>query len=267
MGHFGSSARRDRAFPGVRAPDRCGPRRAAACLLTVALALLLGAGAAQAQSVTLVDEGLNLPGAHAPTGSVEAGNGQFTITWQAATTGPGSDNWFVLRRTPEGSTTPTQTTVTTSPHTVTDLDPGSWEVCIARGRLNRQPNFACATVVVQSMIGFSSASVNGTALSVTFSENLATTSAPAGSVFTVKATPSGGGTARTIRGTSAAVTISGATASATLASAVRSGETVTVSYAKPATNPLQDADSDEVADFSDQSVGLTTRCRSSPARG
>ena len=58
-----------------------------------------------------------------------------------------------------------------------------------------------------------------------------------------------------IAGTSAAVTISGATANVTLGSAVAEGEAVTVSYAKPASQPLQRQDAGpEVRDFSDQPV-------------
>ena len=106
---------------------------------------------------------------------------------------------------------------------------------------------------------FESATVNGAALSVTFNQTLDTTSAPAGSNFTVTATPASG-TARTINGTSAAVSIAGATASLTLASAVAGGETVTVAYTKPGTSPLRDtaATPNAVASFTGQSVTNNT---------
>ena len=109
---------------------------------------------------------------------------------------------------------------------------------------------------------FSSATVNGKALSVTFDQNLNTGSAPAGSAFTVTATPPGG-TARTIAGTGTA-TISGTkigetrTAHVTLASAVDAGETVTVAYTKPASNPLQDTGGYAVKDFSAKTVRNVT---------
>ena len=102
---------------------------------------------------------------------------------------------------------------------------------------------------------FQSATVNGTALSVTFDEALDTTSAPAGSAFMVTATPSSGA-ARTINGTSAAVSISGAVVTVTLASAVAHGETVALAYTKPGTNPLRDTATtpNAVATFSGKTV-------------
>ena len=90
-------------------------------------------------------------------------------------------------------------------------------------------------------------------LRVAFSRNLNLASLPAGSAFTVTATPPGG-TAREISGTSAAVNVIGRTVGVTLASAVAAGETVTVSYAKPDSNPLQSAHGTDVADFSGKGV-------------
>ncbi len=113
--------------------------------------------------------------------------------------------------------------------------------------------------------GFSSAWVNGTALEVTFDRSLDADSASASSAFTVTATPESGA-ARTINGASAAVTIDGATASATLAQAVAEGEAVTVSYAKPASKPLQDASGNEVLDFSGQPVFNATGDTEPPRR-
>ena len=85
---------------------------------------------------------------------------------------------------------------------------------------------------------FESASVDGTALTVTFDEPLDGESAPAGSRFTVIATPQAG-SARSIAGTGTA-TVAGATVSVALASAVAHGEGVTLAYAVPATNPIRD---------------------------
>ena len=78
-------------------------------------------------------------------------------------------------------------------------------------------------------------------LTVYFNGILSTRSVPASSAFTVRVTPAGGGNERTISGTGT-VAISHAFATVTLASAVAEGETVTVSYAKPAANPLQYVD-------------------------
>ena len=95
---------------------------------------------------------------------------------------------------------------------------------------------------------FDSASVDKQVLNVYFNDVLSTRSVPASSAFTVRVTPSGGGMARTILGTGT-VAISHVTATVTLASAVSEGETVTVSYAKPAANPLQHQDGQSVASF------------------
>ena len=95
---------------------------------------------------------------------------------------------------------------------------------------------------------FSSAAVNGTALTVTFDENLDTSSLPAGSAFTVSGGRTGTGT----------VSVSGAVASVTLDRAVTAGETVTVSYTTPTANPLQDAAGNDVADFSGKDVTNNT---------
>ena len=122
---------------------------------------------------------------------------------------------------------------------------------------NAVASFAGETVSTDATAPrFASATVHGTQLSVTFDEALDPGRTPAGGVFTVTATPPGGGAARTIAGTSAAVSITGATAGATLASAVVDGETVTLAYEKPATHALRDTDAtpNEVAAFSGAAV-------------
>ena len=54
------------------------------------------------------------------------------------------------------------------------------------------------------------------------------------------------------------VTVSGKTAALTLSTGVLFGDTVTLSYAPPAANPLQDAEGNKVATFSDQAVKNNT---------
>ena len=95
---------------------------------------------------------------------------------------------------------------------------------------------------------FSGAAVNGAVLTLTFDESLDTGSLPAGSAFTATAKPAGDA-ARDLAGTGTA-SVDGVTATVTLAAAVAQGETVTVAYAKPGSNPLQDAFGNEVAGFS-----------------
>ena len=97
----------------------------------------------------------------------------------------------------------------------------------------------------------SSAAVDGKQLTVTFDEDLDTGSVPAVSAFTVSATV--GSDTRSIVGTGTPV-IDAATVTVVLGSAVLSTETVTVAYAKPNSNPLQDAPGNEVADFTGQAV-------------
>ena len=95
-----------------------------------------------------------------------------------------------------------------------------------------------------------SATVDGRTLAVIFSEFLDTGSTPAGSAFTVTATPEGG-SARSVSGTGTAAVVGG-TATVTLAGSVAPGEALTVAYAKPASGPLRDSSENEVADFSGQ---------------
>ena len=99
----------------------------------------------------------------------------------------------------------------------------------------------------------SSATVSGSALTITFSETLdtRTTAKPAAGDFAVKV----GGTARTVN----AVAVTGSTVTLTLASAVSAGDTVTVSYTKPSEKALQDhVGANDVASFTDQAVTVVT---------
>ena len=103
---------------------------------------------------------------------------------------------------------------------------------------------------------FAWAAAGGTTLTVGFNEALDPGSAPAGSAFSVSATPQGGA-ARPIAGEETAA-IAGGTATVSLASAVAAGEAVTVSYTEPESNPLRDAAENEVADFTGQAATNNT---------
>ena len=112
-----------------------------------------------------------------------------------------------------------------------------------------------------------SATVNASTLTLTFSSDLDPRSAPAGSAFTVIATPSGGDQAQNFIGTGTA-SVSGGTATVSLSSYLELGEelmlvpglsvpggaTVTVSYTEPEMNPLQDAGGNKVAAFTDRAA-------------
>ena len=110
------------------------------------------------------------------------------------------------------------------------------------------------------------ASVNGAALTLTFDEALDATSAPAGSAFTMTATPEGGGESRSIAGTgTAAFDNTGRILTVTLAEAVAPGETLAAAYAVPDTNPLRDLAENPVAAFSGAAAANATSGPASPS--
>ena len=100
---------------------------------------------------------------------------------------------------------------------------------------------------------FASASVSGTALTLTFGETLDAGSAPAASAFTVTARFGPTGAARTIAGTGTAG-VSGAAVTVTLGGAVLAGETVTLAYAPPEDGRLRDLAGNEAVAFSGGAV-------------
>ena len=99
---------------------------------------------------------------------------------------------------------------------------------------------------------FVSATVNGTSLVMTFSEDLGPAASLANGAFTVK---NGTGTTQTLSGTPS---ISGSTVTLTLTTAVANTDTgVKVAYTKPTTgtaNKMVDKFDNEVEDFPDQNV-------------
>ena len=95
--------------------------------------------------------------------------------------------------------------------------------------------------------------MNGATLTLTYDKTLDTGSVPAGSAFTVKV----GGSGVNLAGTTP-VGISGTTVTLTLAAAVTHGEAVTVSYARPGSNPLQDEEGNVAADLTDRTVSNDT---------
>ena len=110
---------------------------------------------------------------------------------------------------------------------------------------------------------FSSAAVDGKALTVTFTKDLDPTSRPPGNNMWVTATANGesrgmnGGAGNLIR-------ISGKTATMRLGSAVVPGESVVVTYRKRDDSPLQDSAGNDVANFTDQPVANNTRAPMAP---
>ena len=106
------------------------------------------------------------------------------------------------------------------------------------------------------------ATVNGDQLTLTFAEDLDTNSKPAASAFTVYIAGDTTGV-----NPSSVDTISGKTVTMTLASAVTSGQTVTLDYAVPTSNPLQDESGIEAPDFTGQTVTNNTGATNTAATG
>ena len=97
---------------------------------------------------------------------------------------------------------------------------------------------------------------DGVTLTLKFSEPLKTSSVPAASAFTVKATPAGGSEDTVALAASNAVSISGDTLTLKLATPIAHNDTsVKVTYAKPGTGAvIEDANGNDAAGFTDQPV-------------
>lgn len=96
-----------------------------------------------------------------------------------------------------------------------------------------------------------SGTVNAKSVALTFNEDIDTASVPDKTAFTVTATDSNSNS-EDIEVT--AVAISSTNVTLTLAASVLTGDEVTVSYAKPMTNPLKDTLGNESVDFTDQEI-------------
>ena len=101
----------------------------------------------------------------------------------------------------------------------------------------------------------STATVDGTDMTLTYSEALNTGSQPAAGDFAVSVTDSVTSAVSAVSVT--AVDVDGTEVTLTLAAAVRSGDTVTVDYT-PGTDPIQDAASNPAAGLDDQAVTNNT---------
>ena len=127
---------------------------------------------------------------------------------------------------------------------------------------NEFASFADQAVTNNTLPVVASAAANGTALVITFDDDLASAAMLANDAFTVKKTPAGSTTEETVILSATAPAISGKTVTLTLATALAAGDTgVKVSYAQPssgANNKLADADGNLVASFTDQTVTNNT---------
>ena len=101
--------------------------------------------------------------------------------------------------------------------------------------------------------GLDSATVDGTALVLTYDEALDTGSVPGSTAYEVTVA----GATRTLAAMNP-VAVSGSTVTLTLSSAARYGETVTLDYAVPTSNPVQDSAGNDAAALTDQDVANDT---------
>ena len=102
----------------------------------------------------------------------------------------------------------------------------------------------------------SSATVNGATLTLTYDEALDDSSTPAASAFAVTVA----GSSVTVSG----VAIDGATVTLTLTTAAGQGDSVSLSYTAPQSNPIQDAASNEAAALSGRTVTNATPDTTAP---
>ena len=96
-----------------------------------------------------------------------------------------------------------------------------------------------------------SATVNGATLVLTYNDALDNTSTPSTGAYTVMVSPGAAPTVST-------VTINNRIVTLTLSTAVSSDQTVTLDYAVPGSDPIQDADGNEAAALNGQAVGNST---------
>ena len=188
---------------------------------------------------------------------------KLDVSWTASTSNGGSAitgyklQW---KQSPDSWNTPadvSETTTTGTTHTVSGLTDGinyTFRVIATNsagdGAASDETNGTPRETTPPSV---SSASVNGTTLTITFSENLATSPLPAANTFTVDA----GGDTRAVND----VSISRIQVTLTLASAVSSSDQVTVGYTPPTeqANPrLKDLNGNSAAPFSGKAVTNNT---------
>ena len=188
-------------------------------------------------------------------------SGKLSASWDAPASGPtptgytvqwkeSGDDWAVKADVSEAN-------IKGASHVITGLTDGTEYAVrvIARkgdddsdpsGEITGTPRETAAPTV-------SSAAVDGTTLTITFSEGLTDSPAPATTTFTVTV----GGNGRGVD----VVTVSGSTVTLTLASAVSSGDQVTVDYTLPtdqAAARLKDLNDNPSESFSGQQVTNNT---------
>ena len=194
--------------------------------------------------------------------ATEAGReGELDVSWSATASDGGAEvtgyrvQWKSGAEAYDGSEASVRQAVLgggAASHTITGLANGTaYAVRVLAVNAAGAGAAAEATATVQDRAApvLASASVDGTALTVTFSEALDETSKPAAGAFAVTVDDNARGVD--------AVALSGSAVALTLASAVAAGETVTVGYTVPAgasATPLEDAAGNAAASFAGEAV-------------
>ena len=193
-----------------------------------------------------------------PDGTLTAVDFELTVrTGENVTLSAMTTYHLVLRHTDAGNITWLGTS-----RTLVDTGDDNWsfpvgsQVAIGSGWSGGSPDGTSKMQVRGTAIAdttaptLDTAAVNGNTLTLTYDEALDTASVPAATDFTVRV----GSTPQTV----STVAISGMEVRLTLSGAVTSGDTVTVTYAVPGSNPVQDAAGNDAAALSARAVTNNT---------
>ena len=223
---------------------------------------------------TLVSAATEVVAARAPdapgglaAATAEGREGELDVTWTAPESDGGADvtgykvQWKSGAEAYDGTGSLSRQALvsdhTVLSHTITDLTVGTaYTVRVLAVNVTGDGAAAEVEATAEDRVvpTLTASSVNGTALTLTFSEALDATSKPAADAFAVSVE----GAARTVD----AVVLSGSEVELTLASAVASGETVTVGYTVPAdagAARIKDVAGQAAAGFTGEAVTNATR--------
>ena len=182
---------------------------------------------------------------HIRTDAADKSDGEWTS--------PGGAEWQIGR----------DTTLT---YTISGLENGvSYDVQVLATASNNHSDWSAATAgtpmaadtpmdtTAPALAAVNPATVNEATLTLTYNEALDTTSVPAADAFEVTVA----GSTRDLADTRP-VAVDGMAVTLTLSSAVTGGETVTLDYRPPTTNPIQDAAGNDAAALDDRTVANVT---------